>query len=142
MSIFGVTLCLHVLVAVFGLGQLTAVTIVTRAALTGGAPRPSDWAALHRSLRGIAWSLGLLLVTGIGIDFAASGVFHGTLWFRLSFGLLLVVGFLGGRAQRVLRQSRSLTPELGVTALVRIERIAWTMCGVVALMVVLMVLRP
>jgi hypothetical protein len=74
-------------------------------------------------------AFGLLLVTGILADMLVSGAWHQTSWFRASGALVLVsAGVLAA-------MGRAKTPA-AVKLFARVE------CGVIALIVALMELKP
>lgn len=114
MNSYSVVVALHVVIAVLGLAPIVQV------ALTGDRSR-----ALVVSRA----ALGLLLVTGIIADVLMSGAWHQTLWFRASGALVLVsAGVLAA-------MGRAKSPELA-KLLARVE------CGVIAMIVALMELKP
>jgi hypothetical protein len=81
-----------------------------------------------------------MLLTGILLDIAAGGAFRHLWWFRGSALLLVATGALHAQARRALRSG--LTQQSEDVALRRIEWIAYTMCVLVALIVVLMEVKP
>jgi hypothetical protein len=139
MTLLGAAVCVHVLAAVLGMGQVAAIVVVARAARHASEPRASEWSALNRFVRTASWSLALLLASGVLIDAAAGGAFHRTAWFRIAFCFLLVLGFLASRARRALGRGQTIANDAMLDG---VERIGWSMCGVVAATVLLMVLKP
>ncbi|APR79618.1 Hypothetical protein A7982_04965 [Minicystis rosea] len=140
MSLYTVMLALHVITAVSGAGLLGAIPIAARSARRAG-PSASSGATLEALLRYTRVSFFLLLATGAAIDFSVNGAFHGTGWFRASFALLVLVGFSHGRARAALK--RGLAPTGDPEASLRsVERLGYAMCAAVALIVVLMEVKP
>lgn len=139
MSLFAVALTIHVLAAILGLGPVVAMAFAN-------ARRPAE-AARAEELRGLmlrlsSWTsvgLGTLFLTGILIEAASGGSFHGTWWFRLSFLLLIVLGALNGLTRRKLK--RLDTARAGDT-LRAISVPVWSMVAIVAVITILMTNRP
>jgi hypothetical protein len=102
-------LCVHVVVAVLGLGQVAGMLVVAR---------------------GTDESV---------VEYLGGGAFHESLWFRLSFGLLLLLGAINGATGRALRR-RNGAPSVPI--LPRVRRAAWTMCALVTLVTILMEAKP
>ena len=123
MSIYGLVLSVHVIVAILGVGQLAAV------AVAAGRADPAIIMAFTRNVR---LALITMFVTGAALDFTSGGSFHELLWFRGSALLLLLTGILSWRAQKA---ARAAQPR-------RVRGIAWGMCGMVTLITVLMELKP
>ncbi len=123
MSIYGVVLGVHVVVAILGVGQLAAVAVVS------GTADPRTIISLTRNAR---LSLLVMFLTGAALDFTSGGLFHERLWFRGSALLLLLTGVLIWRAQKA---ARAAQPN-------RVRGMAWAMCGMVAVITVLMELKP
>ena len=92
-------------------------------------------------LRYSAFSLGAMLVTGILLDIAANGAFHGSWWFRGSALLLVATGALHGQARRTVRVSLAEKANSD-TVLRRLERLAFAMCILIAGISVLMEVKP
>lgn len=123
MTSYGVLLCLHVIVAILGVGQLAAL------AVTGAS---ADAASLVKLIRNGQRALLAMFVTGAGLDFLTGGAFHERVWFRGSGLLLLLIGILSWRAQKAARA--------GQARLVR--GFSLTMCALVAVVTVLMEQKP
>lgn len=88
MSTYGVLISIHVLIAIFGLGQL--VTFPT-------------------SLRNVRFALLGLFTTGAALDFHAGGAWHEMTWFRVSALLLVLTGVLSVFAARALKSGNPRT---------------------------------
>jgi hypothetical protein len=114
MSSYSLVVALHVIAAVLGLAPIVNV------AFTGERTR-----ALMLSRA----AFGTLLITGIIADTLVSGAWHQTVWFRAS-GALLLVSF-----GVMVALGRAKTPD-AAKLLARVE------CGVIAVIVALMELKP
>lgn len=114
MSSYSLVVALHVIVAVLGLAPIVNV------AFTGERTRAL---LLSRA------AFGLLLITGITADVLVSGAWHQTVWFRAS-GALLLVSF-----GVMVAMGRAKTPD-AARLFARVE------CGVIAMIVALMELKP
>jgi len=123
MSGYGWVLSLHVIVAILGVGQLAAV------AVTAG---KADVATLTSLIRNARLSLAAMFISGAALDFMSGGAFHERLWFRGSAILLIVTGILSWRAQKAARAAQPA----------RVRGLSWGMCGAVALITILMELKP
>ena len=82
-----------------------------------------------------------MLATGILLDVAANGAFHESWWFRGSALLLVVTGALHGQARRIVRLSM-VEKSSSEMVLLRIERLAFAMCILIAGISVLMEVKP
>lgn len=128
----------HVIVAVLGTGSIAAIAIVARQAraqpgfATSPLPALARWASI---------SLGLMLITGIWIDFEVRGAYHQTLWFRGSaIGLVLTGATLGILRRQLAHGLRGrLAPE---RALARVTMLAVVASALVLAIVVLMECKP
>lgn len=128
----------HVLAAVLGTGTVAAVVWAARAAEESDTPLASSTFVALTKLAGAG--LGLVLVTGIGIDLAARGIHHDGGWFRLSGALVVAAGILLARARSVARgvaEGRRERASLRTATL-----LSSVACAIVAVVVVLMELRP
>ena len=143
MTLYPVVLSLHVVTAVLGVGPIAALSIIATSTLAAARDEPapaSAQASLNRLARWSQWSLVVMLLSGALIDYAVGGGLEDTLWFRASFALLLATGFVHSRIGRALRKARESA--LPAEALRRIARHGWTMCGLIAVIVVLMEVKP
>ena len=134
-------LVLHVVIAVLGLGSILSVALVAAATRKAGlsAVQVSTW--LAPLLRFSAISLGAMFITGILMDAAAGGAFHQQWWFRGSALLLVLTGVLNGLARRAV--GRGLGPDVGRDAALRgIERLAYGMSALIAVIAALMEVKP
>jgi succinate dehydrogenase hydrophobic anchor subunit len=130
----------HVLAAVLGLGSIASIAIIAARARRGrGLTDVSIW--LAPLLGYSAFSLAVMLVTGVLLDLTVRGAFSATWWFRVSVLLLVATGALHGQVRRVVR--KGLVEESGRQfALRRIERLAYAMCVLIAVITVLMEVKP
>jgi hypothetical protein len=140
-SLFTRTLVAHVLVAVLGLGSVVSIAIVAALARKDRRDSAEVLPWLIPLLRYSAFSLGAMLVTGILLDIAANGAFHGSWWFRGSALLLVATGALHGQARRTVRVSLAEKANSD-TVLRRLERLAFAMCILIAGISVLMEVKP
>lgn len=125
---------IHVGVAVVGLGVVVAVGLLARDRAQ------VQLAALRPLLRVAAAALGLVFVSGIGLDLLADRAFDRSPWFRAAALSLVACGAAIGWARRVL--ARGLDGRLDPSrARVRIARAAWLACALVAWIVFLMEVR-
>jgi hypothetical protein len=139
MSPFAIALTIHVLAAILGLGPVVAMAFMS-------ARRPAA-ASLADELRALmlrlsTWTslgLGLLLFSGVLIEAASGGSFHGKWWFRLSFLLLIVLGALNGQTRRRLRR---LDTARAADALRTVSVLVWSMLALIAVVTILMINRP
>ena len=140
-SLFTPTLVAHVLVAVLGLGSVVSIAIVAALARKGRRDSAEVLPWLVPLLRYSAFSLGAMLATGILLDVAAKGAFHGLWWFRGSALLLVATGALHGQARRTVRLSIAERANSD-TVLRRLERLAFAMCILIAGISILMEVKP
>jgi hypothetical protein len=139
MSLFTLALCVHVVTATLGLGQILGTAVLASSTQPGTPVAPVTLIALNRLGRGTSWALALMLLSGVLIEYASGGSFHDTWWFRLSFFLLIALGALQGMIRRRLRKLAQATDG----GLLRgVVRIAWAMCAIVAAVAVLMEVKP
>jgi hypothetical protein len=139
MNLFALAISVHVITAILGLGQIVG-TAVLASSLPQDAPvAPAALVALRRFGRGTTWSLVLMLLSGVLVEYASGGSFHEAWWFRLSFVLLIALGALQGRIRAVLRKVESAKDGLLLRGVVRI---ALAMSAIVAVVAVLMEVKP
>jgi hypothetical protein len=139
MNPYTIAISVHVVTAILGLGQVMGTTVLA-SSLAGSAPlAPGNVAVLRRLGRGTTWSLVLLLLSGVLLEYVGGGYFHERWWFRVSFVLLIALGALQGRIGRVLRDVEAAK---GGEALRGVVRLAWGMCVIVATIAILMEVKP
>lgn len=139
MSLYAVSIAVHVLVAVVGVGLVGAVPIAAR--LLRGAAGSGGERLLGVLLRSTQLALAAMAVTGVLLDLSVAGAFHQAAWFRVSVLVFLGVGFALTRARATLRKARA-SGHLQDEALARVERWGLVMCVGVALITLLMQIRP
>jgi hypothetical protein len=135
MSAFTLTLLVHMLAAVLGIGQISAIAVIGGATAGKGDAGPVVTPALERLVRGANWSALVMLLTGAALDLEVDRVFDRTWWFRGSVLLLVVLGYLLMRTKRALRGGDS-------AAVAAAGRLARGMVVLVVVLVVLMILKP
>jgi hypothetical protein len=138
-SLYPVALSIHVVTAILGLGQVAGIAILASSAPADAPVATATWTALGRLTRGTTWSLALMLLSGALIDYSVGGGYHEAWWFRLSFALLLVLGAINGRTRRALKKRESAG---GARPLQGVARGAWSMCAIIAVIAVLMEVKP
>jgi hypothetical protein len=137
MSTFGLVLSLHVVTAILGVGLVSGMLVLSLA-MDASTPA-TTWTSVDRMRRTVGVSLGVVLASGALLEVLAGGPFHGTLWFRASFVLLLLLGALGGVTGRTIRKRTDIGAE---TAVRRLRAAASAMCVVVAMVATLMEVKP
>ena len=134
-------LAAHALAAVLGLGSIASVAIVASKARRAGRSLTEVSIWLGPLLRYSGLGLAAMLVTGVLLDLTVSGAFSRTWWFRGSVLLLLATGVLHGRARRAVR--KDVSEQSGKDLVLRrVERMAYTMCALIAVITVLMEVKP
>lgn len=133
-GLFLLAISVHVVTSILGLGQIVGTAILA-SAQRGAGSSPATLDALRRLGRGTTWALVLMLLSGVLLEYACGGCFHQMWWFRVSFFLLLALGALQGRIRVMLRVT-------DVGSLRRISHLAWGMCAIVAVVAVLMEVKP
>lgn len=130
-------LVLHVLVAVLGVGSIASIALVaaTSRRTSQGAAQAVAW--LGPLLRYSVVSLAAMLVTGVLMDLAVNGAFRNSWWFRGSALLLVATGALHGLTRRTVRSGSDSSAVFR-----RVQRLAYGMCALVAVITVLMELKP
>jgi hypothetical protein len=136
MNSYALVVGLHVITAIFGLGPLTALAVVTT--WPSSTPFPQD--RLARLMRIVGWSLLGVLATDCVMIAMTHGALGETRWMKGSFVLFLFLGFLHGLARRQLRRAQRATPPAPPAK--ALSRILWAMCVVVATITYLMEAKP
>jgi hypothetical protein len=143
--LYPITLALHAIVAVLGMGLVGAIPIVAR---SGRTTDDRSWPVadakvrlLDALFRATRWSLVAMGVTGILMDFEVGGAFHSSTWFRAAGVLFVLLGFSHARARAALRGGLA-AGGASDAFLGRVERWGWAMCGLLALIVVDMEIKP
>jgi hypothetical protein len=122
MSAYRLVLSLHVIIAILALGQLAAAVFLRNL-------EPAQLSSLARNGR---IGLGLMLVTGVLLEYLAGGPWHDQTWFRASFLLLTVTAFLVQRTGLAARTDRMRSA----------RQLAGGACALVGLITLLMEIKP
>ena len=135
MNAYAFTRLIHVLVAVLGIGLITAGAILTRPS-TGLAP-----IAIRSLARWASAAMLVMFVSGMLLDYFSAGAFHHATWFRLAIAASIAAGVVVGYARRAIGQAIAgkSDSERAVRRAAGAIRIALVL---VAFIVVLMVRRP
>jgi len=139
MILYRIALSIHVVTAILGLGRVLAIAVVASSAGRDMPPSTGTWNTLQRLVKGLTWSLVIMLASGALLERESGGAYHDAWWFRLSVLALFVLGALSGAMRRALRKRESAGDErtLGL-----VMRNAWLMCAVTAGAAVLMEVKP
>jgi hypothetical protein len=129
----------HVVTAILGVGQIAGTAIVASSTRSETPVAPGTLAVLRRFGAGTFAALVIMLISGALLDLTGGGAFHKTLWFRASFALLIALGGLQGLIRRALGRAER-APNDG--ALRGVARLSGVMCGVVAVVAILMEAKP
>lgn len=139
MTLYAFLLSVHVIAAILGLGQVTALALLASSLAARLSVGPETWRLLQLLVRGTTVGLIVMMVTGVLIEWSLSGPYHETWWFRASFLGLLVVAALHARTRAALRTREALGEQ---TTMRGLARRAWMMSAVIAAIAVLMELKP
>lgn len=139
MTLYTLAISLHVVTAILGLGQITGTAILASSASGQDPAAAAGSPALQRLVSGTTWSILVMLLTGVLIEYASGGAYHGTWWFRLSFAGLLALGAVNGSMRRALRKRESIGGERTLRGIARNARI---MAAVTAAIAILMEVKP
>jgi hypothetical protein len=141
MTLYTVAIAVHVVVAVLGVGMVGAVPLTARFARNGAGTLAGSARTLGVLLRSTQGAFLAMVVTGVLLDVSVAGAFHRTTWFKASVTMLLIVGVSHGRARAALRRgfAEGGSQEL---ALGLVERWGWAMCVAIAVITVLMQMKP
>lgn len=141
MTLYTVAIALHVVVAILGIGLVGAVPLTARLARQPLCTMTGSERVLGALLRGTQLGFVAMALTGVLLDVSVGGAFHRTTWFKASIAVLLFTGFSHTRARAALR--KGFAPGGGrEVALSQVERWGWTMCAAVALITLLMQIKP
>lgn len=139
MNVYSAFVFLHVAIAILGLGPLTTLAVVTTwPSARAMAPFPPE--RIAQLMRIVGWSMAGVVLTGIIIIALTRGALGHVIWMRVSVGLFVLLGFLHGRARRIVRQAAGAGS--GVLSGKALGRIFWGMCAVVASITYLMEAKP
>ena len=142
-NLYTYLLVAHVLIAVLGLGSVAAVAIVAATARrvergsTGAPTKVLMW--LGPLLRCSTFSLVAMMSTGFLLNLMVSGAFSATWWFRGSVLLLVATNVLQALVRREVRRGIANEDD---GSLRRVKRIVYGMCTLIAVITVLMEVKP
>jgi hypothetical protein len=118
MSFYEFFKLLHVLVAVAGLGIITAMALLAAKA------RPLAREPLLSMSRWASGSLALMFLSGALMDLLAGGAYHETGWFRASGLAIIATGGILAYCRRVLKRSDETSAERARRTTVRASSLA------------------
>jgi uncharacterized membrane protein len=118
MSFYELFKLLHVLVAVAGLGLITAM------ALLAARTKPLAREPLLLMSRWSSAALVLMFLSGALMNLLAGGAYHETGWFRASALAIIVTGGVLAYGRRVLRKSDEATADRARRTIVRVSSLA------------------
>jgi uncharacterized membrane protein len=133
-----ILLVIHVATAVVGLGPITAIAVLATRSRTA---TPDSLSGLARLVDLASWSLGLMILTGIGLLYVSGWALASFWWLRVGFLLVLVIGALLGISRGALRKAKA-DPARVPAALGRVTVLAWLAVLTATVIVVLMVGKP
>jgi uncharacterized membrane protein len=139
MTLFAIAISVHVVTAILGLGQVAAIVVLASSMSSGASADAASWTALHRLVLGTRWSLVVILLSGVLLEYASGGAFHERSWFILSFFGLLALGAINGIMGRLLKKRESAG---NARTLKGITRGAGIMCALTAVIAILMEVKP
>ncbi len=144
MNLYQIALATHALVAVLGVGQVLTILVLAGDARAGSDQLPTTLALMRRHARIIGISLGLMLFSGIAVMIPTRGATAQSWWFRIAFILFILLGATNGVLQRSLRVAGAPASNVNArgAAVARLQTLAWTMCGIVTVIVILMAAKP
>jgi hypothetical protein len=142
MNWYQVGLAVHALVAVLGVGQVLALVFLAGEARAASDRRPATLGLMGKVARVVGISLGLMLLSGIGLMIPTRGAYGAAWWFRIAFLLFFVLGGLNGWLQRTVRVAGGPASAASTAAVARLSTLAWSMVGIVAVIVSLMAAKP
>jgi CDP-diglyceride synthetase len=139
MTLFALAISIHVVTAILGLGQVAAIVVLASSTPSGACADAGSWTALDRLVLGTRWSIAIVLLSGVLLEYASGGAFHERWWFILSFFGVLVLGAINGIMGRRLKKRESAGDQ---RTLKSVARSAWIMCALTAAIAVLMEVKP
>jgi hypothetical protein len=139
MTLYPILLSIHVVTAILGLGQIVGTTAVASSTPTDAPVPPTTLAVLRRLGLGTIGALAMMLLSGALLEYTSGGAFHATLWFRVSFFLLIALGALQAGIRRILRKVERDADGRAIRRVVQLSRV---MCAIVAVVSILMEVKP
>jgi hypothetical protein len=139
--LYAVSIGIHVLTAVLAVGLVGAIPLTARVARQSARDLAGVERILGALLLAMRAGLSVMVLTGVLLDLSAAGAFHRTGWFKASIVVLVFLGASLVRAHVELR--RGFAPGgARESALGQVERWGWAMCASVALIAILMQIKP
>jgi uncharacterized membrane protein len=142
MNFYQVSLALHTIVAVLGIGTVFALFVLSGEAQKGGDRGSTTLALMGRLNRVVGISLGLMLLTGLSVMVPTRGAFAANWWFRVAFILFIVLGAFNGQLQRAVRVASGPASQASTAAVARLRTLTSIMVGLVIVIVTLMAAKP
>ncbi len=144
MNLYQIALATHALVAVLGIGQVLTILVLAGDARVGSDQLPTTLALMRRHARIVGISVGLMFFSGIAAMIPTRGASAESWWFRVAFILFILLGATNGILQRSLRVASAPASDANArgAAVARLRPLAWTMCGLVTVIVTLMAAKP
>ena len=138
MTLEQVLLALHIAAAVLGLGQVGAAIPLALYARTRKGDH--ELAVLLRKLFGaLSGSVGIMLLTGIGMDVVSHGAWHGAVFFQVGFLAAIAIGACSGIAGAKLKKIDAANEEKTLGTALMLARL---IAGITFVTAVLMVVKP
>jgi hypothetical protein len=111
MSLYSIVAALHVIAAVGGLGQISAIGVMARK------PEFANLAFIRQLMKGVGGTLIVMLVTGVLLLWLSDWIYARAMWFNISFVLFLGLGALHGIAQSTVKKIAAAGQSLSATPL-------------------------
>jgi hypothetical protein len=139
--LYTVSIGIHVLTAILAVGLVGAIPLTARMARQSARDLAGVERILGALLLAMRVGLAVMLLTGGLLDVSAAGGFHRTGWFKASIAVLVLLGVSAARARVALRGGFA-PGGAREHALARVEGWGWAMCASVALIAILMQMKP
>jgi len=98
MDLYAFVAGLHVIVAVGGLGQISAIGVMSRK------PKLANLELMRQLFRAVGGSLVVMLITGVILMLMSNGIFEHAWWLRIAIILFLGLGAVHGIGQGTLKK--------------------------------------
>jgi hypothetical protein len=139
--LYAISICIHVLTAVLAVGLVGAIPLTARMARQSARELAGVERILAALLLAMRAGVAVMVLTGVLLDLSASGAFHRTGWFKASIAVLVFLGVSLVRTHVALRRGFA-SGGARENALGQVERWGWAMCASVALIAILMQMKP
>jgi uncharacterized membrane protein len=136
MNLYAIVAGLHVVAAVGGLGQISAIGVMAR--------RP-EWAnvpLLRYLFRSVGWTLIVMLVTGVILLAMGQSALARQGWFSVSSLLFLALGAFQGIGQAAVKKMPEGSPLSSAPQIGKLRTMSLLMSITLALIVFLMEAKP